>query len=117
MNAVTSRDVLTPEQVEAAWRTAYRIALDANPDREVRWEVAIWRAWGADSIATIGEELMAEREAAGLFLTSGNDAASLDKLLSRIDQRAALRLVRDEASCLLDAVRLVYWAGLREAGR
>ena len=106
---------LTPEQRETAWSAAYRHSLDGHPDREIAWEAKTWRDWGVDAVAAIGDSLLAERQAAAFRLPDGADAASLDRLIARTDQQSVLRLVRDEGLCLLAAMRLVYWAGLREA--
>jgi hypothetical protein len=38
-------------------------------------------------------------------------------LLASVNAHAVMRLVRDEGLCLLAALRLVYWAGLREVAR
>jgi hypothetical protein len=114
---VNSHDILTPEQVEAAWCATYRLSLDDHPNGEIQWEAKTWRALGVDTVAAIADALLAERREAAFDLPGGADAADLDRLLSRVDLRAVLRLCRDEALCLLAAVRLVYWAGLREVER
>jgi hypothetical protein len=50
-------------------------------------------------------------------IPGGADAADLDCLLARVEAGPILRLVRDEGLCLLDAMRLLFWAGLREIAR
>ena len=111
---MSDRHVLTPEQLADAWTASYRIQLDALPDAEIRWEGDVWRTMGAESVAAIAYASLAERRAANFVLPGGADAADLDRLLRRIDIRPVLRLCRDEALPLVDAMRLVFWAGLRE---
>jgi hypothetical protein len=114
---VNSRDLLSPADIEHAWRLAFTQSLDDHPDTEIAWEAAWWRQHGVPSVAKVCHDLLAERRAATFVIPGGADAADLDRLLARVDARPALRLVRDEALCLLAAMRLVYWAGLREAAR
>ena len=105
---------LTREQLERAWKLGFRASLDDLPDGEIRWERDVWRDLGAPSIATICDELLAERRAADFAIPGGADPGDLDRLLARVNTRAVMRLVEDEAVCLIAATRLVFRAGLRE---
>jgi hypothetical protein len=107
-------DALTPLQIQAAWRTAYRVSLDEHPDQEIRWEVGLWRTLDVPAIAALADALLAERHRDDFVLPGGADAASLDRLLAHLDLQPVLRLCRDEGLCLLAAMRLVFWTGLRE---
>lgn len=114
---MNGRDTLTAEQIEAAWRRHFRCSLDEHPDGEIAWEARTWRALGADTAAVIAETILVERRANDFTMPGGADAADLDLLLSRVDLQPVLRLCRDEALCLLAALRLVYWSGLRRVER
>jgi hypothetical protein len=116
VSVVSSRDLLTPAEIERAWRLAFIQSLDEHPDAEIAWEARYWRQQGASGAAALCDELLAERREASFAIPGGADAADLDRLLTRVDLRPILRLVRDEGLCLLAAMRLVYWAGLREVG-
>jgi hypothetical protein len=105
---------LTADQVDAAWRAAYRTSLDDTPDVEVAWEARIWRAWGVESVAAIADAVLAERRESDLTIPGAAEPAGLDKLLASVELRPVLRLCRDEGLCLLAASRLVFWSGLRE---
>src|SRR4051794_32028336 len=110
-------DPLNPEHRKAAWRLAYRTSLDELPDSEIQWEADLWRANGAESIAAIGDDLLAERRGTDFAITGGAEADDLHRLLSRVNTRAAVRLVEEEGLCLVAAIRTVFWAGLREVRR
>lgn len=114
---MSGRDTLTPEQLEAAWRLAYRTSLDELPDQEIACETDLWRANDAETIAAIGDALLAERREADLSIPGGAESAMLDLLMTRINWRAAWRLFEDEGLCLVSAARLVYWNGLTEVPR
>ncbi len=114
---MSGRDTLSLADIERAWRLAYHSSLDELPDREIAWEARCWRDQGAPSIAEICDALLAERRTAQQAIPGGADAADLDRLLARVDMAPVLRLVRDEGLCLLAAVRLCFWAGLREVER
>jgi hypothetical protein len=108
---------LTAAERACGWRLLYRTSLDDLPDGEIAWERNLWRAHGAAAVAAIGDDILTERRAACFALPGGADAEGLDLLLSRVNAAAALRAVRDEGMCLVDAMRLLYWAGLAEAPR
>jgi hypothetical protein len=110
---------LTPEQREAAWKMSFRFSLGELPDREMEWEARTWRELGVEVIADVCDEMLASRryEPMPFSIPGGADAADLDRLLASVNARAVMRLVEDEALCLVAAIRLVYWAGLREATR
>ena len=114
---MSSRDLLSPAEIERAWRLTFTQSLDEHADAEITWEARYWRQQGASRIATVCDDLLAERRDAKFASPGGADAADLDRLLARVDMRPVLRLVRDEGLCLLAAMRLVYWAGLRETAR
>lgn len=114
---MSSRETLTSEQVERAWRLAFTQSLDKHPDSEIAWEARYWRQQAVPSVAEVCDALLAERRTAEQAIPGGADAADLDRLLARVDMRPVLRLVRDEGLCLLAAVRLVFWAGLRQVER
>jgi hypothetical protein len=114
---MSSRDTLSREDLDRAWRLAYRTSLDELPDQEIQWEADLWRANDAETIAAIGDELLAERREADFSIPGGAESAMLDLLLARINWRAAWRLFEDEGLCLVAAARLVFWAGLREVPR
>ena len=107
-------DLLTPEQREAAWHLAFTDSLDEHPDAEIAWEARYWREQGVSSVATVCDELLAERRESRFAIPGGADAIDLDRLLARVGRGPVLRLVRDEGLCLVAAMRLVYWAGLRD---
>lgn len=108
---------LTPEQAVAAWQLNFRHTLDGHPDSEIAWEAQTWRALNIENLALIAETMLTERRANDVSIPGGADAADLDALLSRVDVHPVLRLVHDEAQCLLAALRLVYWSGLRDVPR
>lgn len=112
-----SRDSLSPEQVEQAWRLNFRHSIDAHSDNEVAWEAKTWRVLGVDLAAAVADEVLAERREHGLSIPGGADASDLDLLITRVELQPALRLCRDEAQSLIAAIRLVYWSGLRETPR
>lgn len=114
---MNSHDILTPEQVEAAWKHVFWFSLDEHPDTEVAWEAQTWRAFGADAVAEIADAVLAERREADFFIPGGMEPEDLDRLFACVNQRAVLRLCRDEALSLIAATRLTFWAGLREAER
>ena len=84
---------------------------------EIAWEAECWRQHGVPSIAEVCDTLLAERRTAEQVIPGGAEPVDLDRLLARVDARPMLRLVRDEGMCLLAAMRLAYWAGLREVVR
>ena len=112
-------DHLTPEQREAAWKVSFRFSLDELPDGEMEWEARCWRELGVSLIADICDEMLASRRDDDLPFSNpgGADAADLDRLLASVNARAVMRLVEDEALCLVAAIRLVFWAGLSEVSR
>ncbi len=114
---MSGRDTLSPADIERAWRLAFTESLEDHPDAEIAWEARCWRNQGAPSIAEICDALLTERRTAQQAIPGGADAADLDRLLARVDAGPVLRLVRDEGLCLLAAMRLIFWAGLRETGR
>ena len=114
---MSSRDLLSPAEIERAWRLAFTHSLDEHADAEIAWEARWWRQQGAFGVAEVCDALLTERRAAAFALPGGADAADLDRLLARVDARPVLWLVREEGLCLLAAMRLVYWAGLREVPR
>jgi hypothetical protein len=114
---VSGRDVLSGSQIERAWRLAFTQSLEDHPDAEIAWEARYWRDQGAPNIADVCDALLAERRTMNQVVAGGADAADLDRLLVRVDVAPVLRLVRDEGLCLLAAVRLAFWAGLRESAR
>ena len=105
---------LTSEQLPHAWRLAYRCSLDDHPDQEIAWERHTWRELGTSTIGDVCDELLTKRLDAGFTIPGGANAAGLDRLLAHVDPQPVLRLVQDEGLCLLAAMRLVYWAGLRD---
>jgi hypothetical protein len=112
---VSGRDTLSRADIERAWRLAFTQSLDEHPDTEIAWEARYWRQQGASRVAELCDALLAERRTAHHAIPGGADAADLDRLLARVAPGPVVRLVREEGLCLLAAVRLVYWAGLREA--
>src|SRR5688572_24660198 len=110
---MSTRHALTPADAHRAWCRAYRFSLDEHPDDEVVWERDFWRENGAPAIAELAEYILRERREAAFVLPGGADPVDLNALWARIDQRAALRLVRDEGLSLLAAIRLVYWTSLQ----
>jgi hypothetical protein len=111
------RPLCSPEELLRAWRTAYRHAVDRLPDAEVAWERDFWRAGGLETLAAIGDDLLRERREAGAAIPGGADAAALARLFLHVDRAPVLRLVEDEALPLVEAIRLNFWAGLREVRR
>jgi hypothetical protein len=93
---------------------AFTHSLDEHADAEIAWEARYWRQQGALSVTEVCDALLAERQEACFALPGAADAVDLDRLLACVDAGPVLRLVRDEGLCLLAAMRLVYWAGLRE---
>jgi hypothetical protein len=114
---VIGRDLLSPADIERAWRLAFTQSLEDHPDGEIAWEARYWRQQGMVSVADVCNALLADRRTAAQAIPGGADAADLDRLLARVDVGPALRLVRDEGLCLLAAMRLVFWAGLRKTAR
>jgi hypothetical protein len=114
---MSGRDTLSPAEIERAWCLAYRTSLDELPDSEIAWEARFWRNQGVSSVAALCDELLAERRETTFALPGGADATDLDRLLACVDVRPVLRLVRDEGLCLVAAMRLVFWAGLRDVPR
>ena len=114
---VIGRDLLSPADVERAWRLAFTHSLDEHADAEITWEARYWRDQGAKSIAEVCDALLAERRMVQQAIPGGADATDLDRLLARVDMGPVLRLVSDEGLCLLAATRLAFWAGLRETVR
>jgi hypothetical protein len=104
--------LLTPEQRQRAWRTAYLDSLDRHPDEEVAWEAEHWRELGALGIAALCNDLLHERRASDLFIPSETTACDLTALWQHVPQPKVLGLVRSGGQCLLAALRLVYWMGL-----
>jgi hypothetical protein len=114
---MSGRDTLSPADIERAWHLAFTQSLDDHPDAEIAWEARWWRGQGAPSIAEVCDALLAERRMAQQAIPGGADAGDLDRLLARVNAGPVLRLVRDEGLCLLAAMRLACWAGLRETVR
>jgi hypothetical protein len=114
---VSGHPILTPAQVEAAWRAAYRFSLDDHPNTEIQWEATVWRAFGVPAVADLADDLLAERRADDFDLPGGADGPALDQLLARVTLKPALRLCLDEGLCLLAAIRVVFWTAFREVER
>ena len=115
--AMIGRGLISPAEVERAWRLAFHTSLDDHSDGEISWEARYWRDHGAPSIAEICDALLAERRMAQQAIPGGADAGRPRRLLARVDAAPVLRLVRDEGLCLLAAMRLAFWVGLREVPR
>jgi hypothetical protein len=94
---------------QRAWLRSYRHSLDQQPDDDIGWEVAQWRALGAPQIAAIGEEMLGGRTAFDFAIPSETTAEDLDRLWRHVDRNAVLGVVRDGALCLVAAARLRYW--------
>jgi hypothetical protein len=110
---MSTRQTLPSAEIQRAWRHAYRFSLDEYPDDEVVWERDFWRVNGAPAIAELAEDLLRERRETMFGLPGGANSTDLNALWARIDQRAALCLVRDEGLSVLAAMRLVFWTSLR----
>jgi hypothetical protein len=117
LGPVRNCDQLSPEEREDAWKLAYRTSLDELPDTEITWERETWRTLGAHEVAAIADELLGERRRDAFILPGGAEAAALDRLLSRVNARAVMRLVEDEGLSLAAAMRLAFWSGLAEVSR
>jgi len=117
VRVVSSRDLLSPADIERAWRLAFTQSLEDHPDGEIAWEARYWRQQGMASVADVCDTLLAERRTAEQGVPGGADAADLTRLLACVDVQPVLRLVRDEGLSLVAAMRLVFWAGLREMAR
>ena len=108
-----SRNVLSQEQVDAAWESIFQLSLDELPDNEISWERDLWRSSGADHVAALCEEILTERKETDFSIPGGAAPADLNRLIARVDRDAVMGLIRTEGLCVVNAVRLVYWAGLR----
>lgn len=103
--------------VNHAWRLAYRSGLERLPDDELRWEFAAWQSAGAVGLAALVIREMEDRRSHDASIPGGADAAALSRLFSRVPREPVGRLVQDEALPLVEAMRLVYWAGLQEVAQ
>ena len=110
-------NLLTPQELERALCLAYSRSLDDHPNIEIEWEVEFWRRVGEAAIAKLGEEILRERREADFVIPGGAEARDRERLWTDVDQRAAFRLVRDEALCAIAAILLVFWDGLRDVVR
>ena len=58
---MTAGAILTQEQHQRAWQSAFLDSLDQHPDEEIRWEAARWRELHAPGIAALCDDLLRER--------------------------------------------------------
>jgi hypothetical protein len=58
---VSGRDLLSPAEIERAWKLSYHTSLDDHADTEVAWEAEWWRRQSVPSIAELCDALLAER--------------------------------------------------------
>lgn len=107
----------TKAELRAAWTRTYREGVGRLTDDEARYEWAAWQSVDAHEMAAIVARELEERRSHDTGIPGGADAAALSRLLERVPREPIARLIRDEALTLVEAMRVVYWAGLRKAER
>jgi hypothetical protein len=100
---------LTSEERQCAWESAFTFSLDQHPDVEIRWEADRWRELGAQQIAALCDQLLAERLADDFSVPAEISRSDLDLLWQRVPRPPVVSLVRTGGQCLVAALRLTYW--------
>jgi hypothetical protein len=108
---MTTSTMLTAEQRQRAWETAYRFSLDQHPDEEIGWEAERWRELGAHGIAVLCDSLLKERHADDFSIPAETNHDALTALWQRVPRGDVLGWVRAGGLCLLAALRMAYWWG------
>jgi hypothetical protein len=93
------------------WGASYRFWTDQLPDLEIGWERDLWQALGFPVITSICDGILRERAEFDFSIPSEATIPGLEALWKRADQPRAIARVLEQATPLVDALRLDYWLG------